>query len=118
MRAEGLGPPSRRQLLDEALRARGDPEEDIFQVREGRDIAESAALDEGIEERGAVGALEAAGKQPILATDRDDPEAPQALRREQSVPLLTRIDAERQELARTVLPKSPLGDAVRYLTNQ
>jgi hypothetical protein len=24
----------------------------------------------------------------------------------------------RQELARTVLPKSPLGDAIRYLTNQ
>lgn len=41
-----------------------------------------------------------------------------ALRRDQSVPLLARIDAVRQDLARTVLPKSPLGDAVRYLTNQ
>ena len=29
-----------------------------------------------------------------------------------------RADAERQALARTVLPQSPLGDAVRYLTNQ
>jgi len=45
-------------------------------------------------------------------------DARQALRQEQSVPLLARIDAERQALARTVLPKSPLGDAVRYLTNQ
>src|SRR5712691_6061534 len=45
-------------------------------------------------------------------------DARQALREEQSVPLLARIDAERQALARTVLPKSPLGDAVRYLTNQ
>ena len=45
-------------------------------------------------------------------------DARQALRQEQSVPLLARIDAERQGLARTVLPKSPLGDAVRYLTNQ
>ena len=40
------------------------------------------------------------------------------LRQERSVPLLARIDTERQALAQTVLPKSPLGDAVRYLTNQ
>ena len=46
------------------------------------------------------------------------PEARRALRQEQAVPLLTKIDAERQALARTVLPKSPLGEAVRYLTNQ
>jgi len=32
--------------------------------------------------------------------------------------LLAKIDAERQALARTVLPKSPLGEAVRYLTDQ
>jgi transposase len=47
-----------------------------------------------------------------------DPEARRALRQEQSVPLLAKIDAERHALAQTVLPKSPLGDAVRYLTNQ
>jgi transposase len=40
------------------------------------------------------------------------------LRQEHSVPLLAKIDAERQALARIVLPKSPVGDAVRYLTNQ
>ena len=40
------------------------------------------------------------------------------LRQAQSLPLLARIDTERQALARTVLPKSPMGDAVRYLTNQ
>lgn len=45
-------------------------------------------------------------------------DARQALRREESIPLLARIDTEREALARTVLPKSPLGDAVRYLTNQ
>lgn len=45
-------------------------------------------------------------------------EARRALRVEQSVPLLAKIAAERDALARTVLPKSPLGDAVRYLTNQ
>jgi transposase len=45
-------------------------------------------------------------------------DARQALRREQSVPLLARIETERDDLTRTVLPKSPLGDAVRYLTNQ
>lgn len=47
-----------------------------------------------------------------------DADGRRALRRDQSVPLLARIDAVRQDLARTVLPKSPLGDAVRYLTNQ
>ena len=47
-----------------------------------------------------------------------DPDGRRALRQEQSTPLLTKIDAERQALARTVLPKSPLGEAVRYLTNQ
>ncbi len=47
-----------------------------------------------------------------------DPDARRALRQKQSVPLLAKIDAERQALARTVLPKSPLGDAVRYQTNQ
>ena len=40
------------------------------------------------------------------------------LRVEQSVPLLATIAVERDTLTRTVLPKSPLGDAVRYLTNQ
>lgn len=47
-----------------------------------------------------------------------DVEARRALRQAQSVPLLARIDVVRQHLARTVLPKSPLGDALRYLTNQ
>jgi transposase len=47
-----------------------------------------------------------------------DAEARGRRRREQSVPLLVRIDALRRDLARTVLPKSPLGDALRYLGNQ
>jgi transposase len=47
-----------------------------------------------------------------------DADAHRGLRQEQSVPLLAKIDAERQALARSVLPKSPLGEAVRYLTNQ
>jgi hypothetical protein len=47
-----------------------------------------------------------------------EPDARRTLRREQSVPLLAHIEVVRQDLARTVLPKSPLGDAVRYLTNQ
>lgn len=44
--------------------------------------------------------------------------ARRARRGEQSVPLLAKIQTERDALARTVLPKSPLGDAVRYQTNQ
>ena len=47
-----------------------------------------------------------------------DPEPRHVLRQQQSVPLLAKIETLRQELARTVLPKSPLGDAIRYLTNQ
>jgi transposase len=41
-----------------------------------------------------------------------------ARRQDQSVPILRRIAAERDALASAVLPKSPLGDAVRYVTNQ
>jgi transposase len=47
-----------------------------------------------------------------------DPDARRALRHAESIPLLTKIAAERDQLAGTVLPKSPLGDALRYLTNQ
>jgi transposase len=46
------------------------------------------------------------------------PEARRDLRRAQSVPLLAKIAVERDQLAQTVLPKSPLGDGLRYLTNQ
>ena len=51
------------------------------------------------------------------ATDRSV-EDRRVLRQEQSPPLLEQTDAVRLDLARTVLPKSPLGEAVRYLTNQ
>lgn len=47
-----------------------------------------------------------------------DPDARRARRHAESRPLLAKIAAERDQLARTVLPKSPLGDARRYLTNQ
>jgi transposase len=46
------------------------------------------------------------------------PEARCERRRAQSTPLLAKIAAERDQLAQTVLPKSPLGDALRYLANQ
>jgi hypothetical protein len=39
-------------------------------------------------------------------------------RQEQSLPILAAIRAERDTLAAAGLPKSPLGEAVRYLTNQ
>jgi transposase len=41
-----------------------------------------------------------------------------SLRQKRSVPILAQIDAQRKALAETVLPKSPLGDALRYLDNQ
>jgi transposase len=46
------------------------------------------------------------------------PDARRDLRREHSIPLLAKIAAERDHLTQTVLPKSPLGEALRYLTNQ
>lgn len=46
------------------------------------------------------------------------PDARRALRQDESVPLLAKIQVERDHLAATVLPKSPLGEAIRYLTNQ
>jgi transposase len=46
-----------------------------------------------------------------------DPDARRTVRQAESVPLLTKIAAERDQLSRVVLPKSPLGDALRYLTN-
>jgi transposase len=45
-------------------------------------------------------------------------EARRALRQERSVPLLAKIDEVRRRLQAEVLPKSPLGDALRYLDNQ
>jgi transposase len=47
-----------------------------------------------------------------------EPATRRALRQEHAVPLLAQLKVERDRLAATVLPKSPLGDAVRYLTNQ
>jgi transposase len=47
-----------------------------------------------------------------------EPNARRALRQERSLPLLAKVDTERQALIQLVLPKSPVGEAVRYLTNQ
>jgi len=70
----------------------------------------------------AAAALMIALIQQLYDVERDaaalDPDARRSVRQEYSVPRLAKIDAERQALARTVLPKSPLGDGVRYLTNQ
>ena len=45
-------------------------------------------------------------------------EARRTLRQERSAPVLGRIDQLRRKLQADVLPKSPLGDALRYLDNQ
>jgi hypothetical protein len=42
----------------------------------------------------------------------------EALRQQESVPVLSKIEAARHALAASVLPKSPLGDALGYLNNQ
>jgi len=45
-------------------------------------------------------------------------DARRAVRQAHALPLLAKIATERDHLTRTVLPKSPLGEALRYLTNQ
>jgi transposase len=46
------------------------------------------------------------------------PEARRACRQQHAAPLLAEINAVRDAIAATALPKPPLGDAVRYRTNQ
>jgi transposase len=46
------------------------------------------------------------------------PEERRALRQERAVPLLVRIETLRKRLEGEVLPKSPLGEALRYMSNQ
>ncbi len=52
----------------------GDTEEHIFQVLERGHVDQFAALDEGIEQRGSVRALEAPREQPVLPAHGHDPE--------------------------------------------
>jgi transposase len=46
------------------------------------------------------------------------PDARRLLRQQQSVPVLARIDEVRRDLPSRVLPKSPLGEALKYLDHQ
>jgi transposase len=46
------------------------------------------------------------------------PDERRTVRQAQARPVLDQIWTEREQLVATVLPKSPLGEAVRYLTNQ
>jgi transposase len=68
------------------------------------------------------GALMVALIQQLYEVEREaaelDVEGRRRLRQERSVPLLARIDAQRRAQQDVVLPKSPLGDALRYLENQ
>ena len=74
LQAEDRGPASGRQLIDEPMRVRRQTEQDILQVREGRQINEFAALDNGIEERGTASPFETACEEPVLPTNRHDAE--------------------------------------------
>jgi transposase len=46
------------------------------------------------------------------------PDARRALRQARAVPLLAQLDTQRRALAAQVLPKSPVGEALRYLDRQ
>jgi hypothetical protein len=70
LRAEDRGPASGRQLIDEPMGVGRQPEQDILEVRERRDVDEFAALDKGIEERGPASPFEAARKEPVSCDQR------------------------------------------------
>lgn len=60
--------------------------------------------------------------QQLYAVEREaaelDPEGRRHLRQKRSAPLLGQIDEQRRALQAVVLPKSPLGEALRYVENQ
>ncbi len=74
MGAEGLRPAFWRQLIDLAVRVRGEAQQDVLQIRERCDVGEFAALDERVQQRGAASAFKAAGEEPILSTNGHDAE--------------------------------------------
>jgi hypothetical protein len=59
---ERVGPTFGGELTNESLGMRRDPQQDVLEVFERRDVYEGTALDERIEEGRATGPLEAAGK--------------------------------------------------------
>jgi hypothetical protein len=63
----GVGPALRRELVDQPLRVCGDAEQDVLQILEGRYVDEFAALDERVQQRGAMGPRQAPREQPVLA---------------------------------------------------
>jgi transposase len=70
----------------------------------------------------AAAALVIALIQQLYQVERDiaeaTPQVRQAARQVHALPLLTKLDTIRQDLSTRVLPKSPLGDALRYLERQ
>jgi hypothetical protein len=61
-----LGPAAWGQFVNETVRMRRDPPQDVLQIGERRYVDELAALDEGVQQRRAARAFKAAGEQPIL----------------------------------------------------
>lgn len=76
------------------------------------------ALDAGDQRAAAILAL----VQKLYAVEREAkdlaPDERSARRRERSLPVLAEIDRERKRLGPEATPKSPIGDALRYLDNQ
>ena len=82
----------------------------------GREAFTGTGSDYG---KSTIAQIPGAPNAPVWRAGADlSPDARRDLRYEQSRPLLAKVAAERDQLAQTVLPKSPLGDALRYLTNQ
>ena len=66
MGADGLSPSLGREVGDLAVRMGRDPQEDVLQVREGWDVDEFAALDQGVQQGGPPRGRQAAREEPVL----------------------------------------------------
>lgn len=58
-------------MTDQSVRMGGHAQQDILETIKRRDVNECAALDERVQQGRALGAFEAAGKEPVLPADRD-----------------------------------------------
>jgi hypothetical protein len=59
-------------LIEQPMRVDREAEQDVLEIEERRHIDQFAALHERVEERRSAGALEAAGKQPVFPSDRNE----------------------------------------------
>jgi hypothetical protein len=61
-------------LINESVRVRGEPPQDVLEVCERRHVDQFAALNQRVQQRRAARPFKAPGEKPVLAPDRDEAE--------------------------------------------